>query len=194
MTNKQLYNLVFENFVQAKKELFKEGYTKRHLDNVDFNEIFDQTKKKMLEEKLKSLQKENEMLRRQLGKQKSLKEAGSMRAAGMGKQGGSKLLDKSFRKIGKFFGNPMDKLTDVAMELNKNSDNYRILLSYISDGTLNSDAKIARAISFVDALERKMGYGDEFERALSRGVMAIGKNEEPEGGIFENLKRKRRRY
>ena len=53
MNNKQLYNLVFENFVQAKRELFKEGYTKKHLDEVDFNEIFDQTKKKMLEEKVK---------------------------------------------------------------------------------------------------------------------------------------------
>jgi hypothetical protein len=196
MTNKQLYNLVFENFVQAKRELIREGYLKRNLDEVDFNEIFGQTKKKMLEEKLKSLQRENEMLKKELSKKKGLKEAGSMSAAGQGAggQGGSRLLDKGFRKIGKFFGNPMDKLTDVAMELNKNSDNYRILLSYISDGTLNSDAKIARAITFVDNLGRKMGYGDEFENALSRGVMAIGRNEEPEMGIFENLKRKRRRY
>jgi hypothetical protein len=191
MTNKQLYNLVFENYVQAKRELLREGYQKKHLEEVDFNEIFDQTKKKMLEEKVKKLQKENEMLKSQLAKRQGLKEAGTMSAAGMGKQGGSKLLDKSFRKIGKFFGNPMDKLTDVAMELNKNSDNYRILLQYISDGTLNSDAKIAKGISFVDALARKMGYGDEFERTLSRGIMAIGSNQEPEGGIFENFKRKK---
>jgi len=74
MTNKQLYNLVFENFVQAKRELFKEGYTKKHLDEVDFNEIFDQTKKKMLEEKVKKLQRENEMLKSQLSKRKSLEE------------------------------------------------------------------------------------------------------------------------
>jgi len=192
MTKKQLYNLVFENFVQAKRELIREGYLKKNLDEVDFNEIFDQTKKRMLEEKVKSLQRENEMLKRQLGKQKSLKEAGSMNAARQGRQSGSKLLDKGFRKIGKIFGNPMDKLTDVAMQLNKNSDEYRILLKYISDGTLNSDAKIAKSISFVDALERKMGYGDEFEKTLSRGIMAIGRNEEPESGIFEN--RKRRRY
>jgi hypothetical protein len=66
MTNKQLYNLVFENFVQAKRELIGEGYTKKHLDEVDFNEIFDQTKKRMLEEKLKSLQKENKMLKEKL--------------------------------------------------------------------------------------------------------------------------------
>jgi hypothetical protein len=193
MTNKQLYNLVFENFVQAKRELIREGYLKRNLDEVDFNEIFGQTKKKMLEEKLKSLQRENEMLKKELSKKQLRKEAVVGPQGGKG-SGGSRILDKGFRKIGKFFGNPMDKLTDVAMELNKNSDNYRILLSYISDGTLNSDAKIARAITFVDNLGRKMGYGDEFENALSRGVMAIGRNEEPEMGIFENLKRKRRRY
>ena len=44
MTNKQLYNLVFENYVQAKKELIREGYLKNYLNQVDFNEIFDQTK------------------------------------------------------------------------------------------------------------------------------------------------------
>ena len=74
MTNKQLYNLVFENFVQAKKELIREGYLKRNLDEVDFNEIFDQTKKRMLEEKVKKLQRENEMLKSQLSKRKSLEE------------------------------------------------------------------------------------------------------------------------
>jgi len=66
MTNKQLYNLVFENFVQAKRELIKEGYRKASLDDVDFNEVFSQTKHKMLESKLQSLQRENEMLKRQL--------------------------------------------------------------------------------------------------------------------------------
>ena len=66
MTNKQLYNLVFENYVQAKRELLREGYQKKHLDEVDFNEIFDQTKKKMLEEKVKKLQRENTMLKEKL--------------------------------------------------------------------------------------------------------------------------------
>ena len=102
MTNKQLYNLVFENFVQAKRELIKEGYRKKSLDEVDFNKVFSETKHKMLEEKVKSLQKENEMLKRKLYEKKSLREAGTMSAAGMGKQGGSKLLDKSFRKVGIF--------------------------------------------------------------------------------------------
>jgi len=57
MTNKQLYNLVFENFIQAKRELIKEGYRKESFKEVDFNEVFKQTKHKMLEEKLKSLQR-----------------------------------------------------------------------------------------------------------------------------------------
>ena len=34
--NKQLYNIIFENFVQAKRELIKEGYRKASLDEVDF--------------------------------------------------------------------------------------------------------------------------------------------------------------
>ena len=187
MTNKQLYNLVFENFVQAKRELIKEGYLKKNLDEVDFNEIFDQTKKRMLEEKVKKLQRENKMLKSKLQKEALV--------GGQGGRGseGSRLINKGFRKIGKFFGNPIDTLTDVAMQLNKKADDYRILLQYISDGTLNSDAKIARAISFVDALERKVGYGDEFQRALPKGIMKIGSNEDPESGIFENFKSKKRR-
>lgn len=86
MTNKQLYNLVFENFVQAKRELFKEGYTKKHLDEVDFNDIFENTKKKMLEEKVKSLQKENEMLKKKLQKESLM---GSMGSTGGYETGGA---------------------------------------------------------------------------------------------------------
>lgn len=109
MTNKQLHNIIFENFVQAKKELIREGYQKNKLENVDFNQVFESAKKKMLEERVKSLMKENEMLKRQLGKRKSLKEAGSMSAAGQG---------------GEFQGNaPGSKalwnfLTKVAADLN----------------------------------------------------------------------------
>jgi len=66
MTNKQLYNLVFENFVQAKRELIKEGYRKESLQEIDFNEVFSKTKNKMLEEKMKSLQRENEMLKKKV--------------------------------------------------------------------------------------------------------------------------------
>jgi hypothetical protein len=66
MTNKQLYNLVFENFVQAKRELIREGYLRKNLDEVDFNQIFEQSKHKLLEEKVKKLQRENQMLKQKL--------------------------------------------------------------------------------------------------------------------------------
>ena len=66
MTNKQLYNLVFENFVQAKRELIREGYSKRLVSEVDFNQIFEQSKHKLLEEKVKKLQRENQMLKEKL--------------------------------------------------------------------------------------------------------------------------------
>lgn len=65
MTNKQLYNLVFENFVQAKRELIREGYSKK-INEIDFNEVFDKTKHKLAEEKIKSLQRENKMLKEKL--------------------------------------------------------------------------------------------------------------------------------
>jgi hypothetical protein len=187
MTNKQLYNLVFENFVQAKRELIKEGYRKKSLDEVDFNKVFSETKHKMLEEKVKSLKKENEMLKRQLYKKQLKKESVVGSQGGKG-SGGSPLLDKGFRKIGKIFGNPMDKLTDVALELGKDSDNYRYLLSFISDKVLDTDAKIAQAMTFFDSARRK-GLNNDF---LDRGIEAIGAGNQPESGIFEN--RKRRRY
>jgi hypothetical protein len=69
MTNKQLYNLVFENFVQAKRELIKEGYRKESFKDVDFNEVFGRTKSVMQEEKIKSLKRENEMLKKKLQKE-----------------------------------------------------------------------------------------------------------------------------
>jgi hypothetical protein len=87
MTNKQLYNIIFENFVQAKKELIKEGYRKTSLDEVDFNEVFNKTKHKMLEEKLNSLKRENEMLKKKLKKEGIM---GSMgRTGGYGETGGA---------------------------------------------------------------------------------------------------------
>jgi hypothetical protein len=66
MTNKQLYNLVFENYVQAKRELIREGYSKRLVSEVDFNQIFEQSKHKLLEEKVKKLQRENQILKEKL--------------------------------------------------------------------------------------------------------------------------------
>ena len=104
MTNKQLYNLVFENFVQAKKELIREGYFKKNLDEVDFNEIFDQTKKRMLEEKVKSLQRENEMLKIKLAKKQLTKEnllgnTGNFETGGAG----TETVGTGMDRIGAFF-------------------------------------------------------------------------------------------
>jgi hypothetical protein len=190
MTNKQLYNIIFENFIQAKRELIREGYLKKEESNkIDFNEIFDKTKGEMQKKKIEKLQRENQMLREKLSQKQLKKEAVVGPQGGMG-SGGSRLIDKPLRKLGKFFGNPTDKLTDVAMQLNKNSDDYRILLSYISNGTLNNDAKIAKAITFIDALDRKGISGSNFESALDRGIEAISSGEQPEGGIFENRKRR----
>jgi hypothetical protein len=199
MTNKQLYNLVFENYVQAKRELLREGYTKTHLEEVDFNEIFDQTKKKMLEEKVKKLQRENEMLKNQLSQRRGLKQESSYSAAGMGKQS-TDILDNTFTSIGAFFGNPTDMLTKVTKKLGKNFNDYRILLQYVSKKVLNSLPKIAKAIQFIDKLRQSNIDENEFEIALKRGVMSISMDKEPEIGIFENFKRKslsqnkRRRY
>jgi hypothetical protein len=92
MTNKQLYNLVFENFVQAKRELIREGYLRKNVDEVNFDQIFENTKKKMLEEKVKSLQRENEMLKSQLSKRKGLEEVRSNTSdnpSGYGETGGA---------------------------------------------------------------------------------------------------------
>lgn len=79
MTNKQLYNIVFERFVQAKKELIREGYHKTSVDKVDFNEVFNGTKHALQEAKIKSLMRENQMLKRKLSES-------SYSAAGQGGQ------------------------------------------------------------------------------------------------------------
>jgi hypothetical protein len=124
MTNKQLYNLVFENFVQAKRELIKEGYRKTSLDEVDFNEVFNKTKHKMLEEKVKSLQRENEMLRKKVSQRKGLKEAGTMSAAGQGGKfqgggAGSETVGNLLNRLGATFGDKGSKAAIIADKLVK---------------------------------------------------------------------------
>jgi hypothetical protein len=99
MTNKQLYNLVFENFVQAKRELIREGYSKK-INEIDFNEVFDKAKHKLAEEKIKSLKRENEMLKGKLSKMKSLKEGIVDTQGGLG-SGNSKLMNWLFDLIDK---------------------------------------------------------------------------------------------
>jgi hypothetical protein len=75
MTNKELYNLVFENYIQAKRELIREGYLKtEESKNIDFNEIFSRTKGALAEKKIEKLQRENQMLKEKLSQRRGLKE------------------------------------------------------------------------------------------------------------------------
>ena len=109
MTNKQLYNLVFENFVQAKKELIREGYTKK-INEIDFNEVFNKTKQKLAEEKIKSLKRENEMLRNKLSKRQGLKEEDTSGGKlGAKYQQGSKAMNWLFDLIDKGLAATGDK-------------------------------------------------------------------------------------
>jgi hypothetical protein len=97
MKEREFKKLVFENFVQAKKELIREGYIKRS-DNLNFEDVFSETKKRVLEERVKSLQRENQMLKKQI-KRKGLREAGEDSSGGkLGAkfQQGSKALDGVF--------------------------------------------------------------------------------------------------
>ncbi len=174
MTNKQLYNLVFENFVQAKRELFKEGYTKKHLDEVDFNQIFEQTKKKMLEEKVKSLQRENEMLKGKLSKIKSLKEGIVDTQGGLG-SGNSKLMDWLF------------DLIDKGLAAGGNRDS---LLSVIEKGLIKS-GKLSDGLEasvFTRNLAPKLG-----RMSLTKAVLEALRETGVRGETL-NESKKRRRY
>jgi hypothetical protein len=90
MTNKQLYNLVFENYIQAKRELIREGYLKtEESKNIDFNEIFSRTKGAMQEKKIEKLQRENQMLKEKLSQKQIRKESIVSGQGGVGSSGGA---------------------------------------------------------------------------------------------------------
>jgi hypothetical protein len=121
MTNKQLYNLVFENYIQAKRELIKEGYRKESFKNVDFNEVFNKTKSVMQEEKIKSLKRENEMLKKRLQKEGLF---GSMAGTGSSEVGGagSEEVGTGMNRIGAFFKHKGSIAALTAQELDKDFD------------------------------------------------------------------------
>jgi hypothetical protein len=174
MTNKQLYNLVFENFVQAKKELIREGYMKRNLDEVDFNEIFDQTKKKMLEEKVKSLQRENEMLKKQMG----LQEAGVSNPTGYGERG-SDAMDGVFDFIDKVlakYGNTGSKISVIKKAMK-------------TKGIIESDRDLNQ---FGLILQSKMKEGFPMKKAILSALRQMRIRTPELTTLAEN--RKRRRY
>jgi hypothetical protein len=173
MKEREFKKLVFENFVQAKKELIREGYIKKN-DNLNFEDVFNETKKKVLEERVKSLQRENQMLRGKL-KQEGLLD--SMSGTG-GVETGNKGLDNPFRKIGmKVFNNPTDKLTDVAMELGIKNDTREfdrlnaMLSDFIKKDKLNSPEKIKKAIKLIDRLDSERP--SDYRSALMSGIEAI---------------------
>ncbi len=181
MTNKQLYNLVFENFIQAKKELIKEGYRKDSVNEVDFNEVFSQTKHKMLEEKLKSLQRENKMLKNKLQKEGlmgSMGSTGGYETGGIGSEGFWNFLTK----VAAMAGNPTAKADIVANRLIKNGkltslDSDRFKMNLIS----NLKQKIDFEEAVLSAL-RKVG--------ARNSVMAESKIKKLKEGIFDMFGKK----
>jgi thymidylate synthase ThyX len=188
MKEREFKKLVFENFVQAKKELIREGYIKRS-DNLNFEDVFSETKKRVLEERVKSLQRENEMLKKQI-KRKGLREAGVSNPTGYGERG-SDALDNRFRQFGmKFFDNPTDKLTDVAVKLGIKSNSREfdrlnaMLGDFIKKDKLNSPEKIEKAIELINKLDSQ--EPSDYYSALVSGIDMISKPQ-----LTEN---RRRRY
>jgi hypothetical protein len=176
MTNKQLYNLVFENFVQAKRELIKEGYTKKHLEEVDFNEIFDQTKRKMLEEKVKSLKRENEMLKSKLAKKELRKEGlmGSMGSTSKYETGGA-----GSETVGNW-------MTKAAAPFSKTAKADVITDRMIDNGVLSDNQDISKfRIKVTGYLKSGLSASEATRKALGEIKAQTSLNEN---------KRKRRRY
>jgi predicted nuclease with TOPRIM domain len=104
MKEREFKKLVFENFVQAKKELIREGYIKRS-DNLNFEDVFSETKKRVLEERVKSLMRENQMLKKQLSKRKGLDEEATtswgkmMRGVNNGETGPWSIIVTDYNKV-----------------------------------------------------------------------------------------------
>jgi hypothetical protein len=122
MTNKELYNIVFEKFVQAKKELIREGYRKTSLDEVDFNEVFNKTKHQLREAKIQSLMRENKMLKNKLKKEglmDNISRTGNSEVGGFG----SEKFGTGMDRVGAFFGHKGSKAELAASELENTKDN-----------------------------------------------------------------------
>ncbi len=161
MTNKQLYNIVFERFVQAKKELIREGYRKTSLDEVDFNEVFNKTKHQLREAKIQSLMRENQMLRRKLKeglKQESISDAAGQGAAYQGNAPGSETLWKGISNMMSPFSVTAmaDKVVRQLVKQNilqDNDDISKFKIKYIGfrKKGLKNDEAIGKAMSELEA-------------------------------------------
>jgi hypothetical protein len=195
MTNKQLYNLVLENYIQAKKELIREGYLKREESNkIDFNEIFDRTKGEIQKKKIEKLQRENQMLREKLSQRRGLEEAGVSNPTGYG-EFGHKGLDSTFGFMGNLFRNPTDRLNTVSSKIfniKKGTLDFDELegklYDFIKSGKLNSSEKIEKAIRLVQKLDKLRP--SNYESVLTDGIEAI--SQPTSQTLAEN--RRRRRY
>jgi len=159
MTNKQLYNIVFERFVQAKKELIREGYRKTSLDKVDFNEVFSKTKHQLQEAKIQSLMRENEMLRRKVYES-------SYRAAGMGNQtggAGSKGFGRFMNKMGAdVFKHKGSIATIEAEKLDKVFDKMAMEYNTSKQGLVD-----AFEIKMIENLENGMSKNEAIKSAMA---------------------------
>jgi len=174
MKEREFKKLVFENFVQAKKELIREGYIKRS-DNLNFEDVFSETKKRVLEERVKSLQRENQMLRGKL-KQEGL--LGGMSGTG-GSETGSDAMDGVFDFIDNVlakYGNTGSKISVIkrAMKAKK---------------VIESDRDLEQ---FGVILQNKMKEGFPMKKAILSALRQMGiRTPEPQT-LAEN--RRRRRY
>ncbi len=171
MTRKELYNIIFENFVQAKRELIREGYQKSKLESVDFNEVFNKTKHKMLEEKVSSLKRENEMLKRKLSQRKDLDEATGFMSSFGGPTGGgagSKTFGKMMTKAASPFSKTAkaDIITDRMIEKGLLSDSDDISKFTIKvKGFLDSGMKPSVAAKkAMDELKSQSTLGESRRR------------------------------
>jgi hypothetical protein len=175
MKEREFKKLVFENFVQAKKELIREGYIKRS-DNLNFEDVFSETKKRVLEERVKSLQRENEMLKKQL-KGKGLQEAGVSNPTGYGERG-SDAMDGVFDFIDKVlakYGNADSKVSVIKRAMK-------------TKGVIESDTDLNQ---FGIILQSKMKEGFPMKKAILSALRQMGiRNPEPKT-LAEN---RRRRY
>jgi hypothetical protein len=181
MTNKQLYNLVFENYIQAKRELIREGYLKtEESKNIDFNEIFSRTKGAMQEKKIEKLQRENQMLREKLAKKQLTKEnllgdTGSFETGGAGSESLWNALTKVFAKVGvktAMIDVVIDKLKAIDSQENNKYSNIKNIITDSNDIS-KFEIKLKKYINLGNNLFKSIRMSlDELRKQNSQNTLA----------------------
>lgn len=180
MKEREFKKLVFENFVQAKKELIREGYIKK-TDNLNFEDVFNETKKKVLEERVKSLQRENQMLKKQLSKKRGLEEDDSSGAKlGAKFQQGSDVMDWLFD----FIDNVLAKYGNMGSKISVIKRAMKAKKVIESDRDLNQ---------FGMKLQTKLEDGLSMKKAIFSSLREMGIRT-PEPQTLSESRRRRRRY